>query len=86
MADIKNLRILGFSIRGAPHHPKVRLSGKELLQVVVFLLILVVLFLIAMYVGWWTLQQEEKAERQHQHARAGWDQAPTPWRNVPGVE
>jgi hypothetical protein len=87
LPDIKNLRIVRFNIRGAPHHSKLSLSGKELLQAGIFLLIMILLFLMAMYVGWWTLQQEEnEAEHQHQHARVEWKIEHSPRAQLSGVE
>ena len=54
---------------GTPRLRKVRLSRPEMIQALIFLLIMIVFFALAMYVGWWTLQQEEHQAEQEQHTR-----------------
>ena len=51
-----------------PRQQKVKLSRPEIVQALIFLLIMIVFFVFAMYVGWWTLQQEEHQAEQEQHA------------------
>ena len=46
--------------RGRRHVVNVSLTQREMNQLVVFLILLTILFSLAMYIGWWTLQEEEK--------------------------
>ena len=61
--------------RGVPRQMRVRLSEREVLQVALFLLLMIIAFLLAMYLGWWTLQQEERESlHDHRDARREWVQ------------
>lgn len=53
--------------RGRKRFIDVPLSRIETIQIVIFLLLAAIVFLLAMYVGWWTLQEEER-EFDHQDA------------------
>jgi hypothetical protein len=53
--------------RGRKRFIDVPLSKIETIQVLIFLLLAAIVFLFAMYVGWWTLQEEER-EFDHQDA------------------
>jgi hypothetical protein len=46
--------------RGRKRFIDVPLSKIETIQVMIFLLLATIVFLLAMYVGWWTLQEEER--------------------------
>jgi hypothetical protein len=41
-----------------------RMTKAELLQGLRLLLLIVIILIIGLYLGWWTLEQEEKQERQ----------------------
>jgi type II secretory pathway component PulL len=77
MAHIFRLR-LGFggasyslTLRKEPRASTERLTRKQIRHVAFFLIVLIVVFVVSMYLGWWTLQQEEhELHQDHQHTSA----------------
>jgi hypothetical protein len=65
MSNVRRLRIGGggglslrLHFRGVAGRLRVELSGREAIQMAILIVIMVVVFVLAMYFGWWTLKQE----------------------------
>jgi hypothetical protein len=66
MSHQKHLRLEGaghrlrINYRGVPKRFRSELSHRQRLEVVFLLVAMIVVFILAMYVGWWTARQEER--------------------------
>jgi hypothetical protein len=66
MSHQKHLRLEGaghrlrIHYRGVPRRFRTELSRKQHLQLAILLLAMIIVCVVAMYVGWWTAREEER--------------------------